>query len=128
MATMNNLAALYVRQGSYADAEASYVQVLEIRRRVQGQEHPNTLATMNMLTKLYCDQGKYRQAEALSRVAVKSMEKTPDLRRRYDSQSLLEASLAGQKKYADAEPLLVSGYEPAFPPCRKPTQLVWPFP
>ena len=30
---------------------------------------------------------------------------------RYHTQNLLGAALAGQKKYAEAEPLLVSGYE-----------------
>ena len=41
--TMNNLAVAYYFQGKYAQAEALYSQTLEIRRRVLGPEHPNTL-------------------------------------------------------------------------------------
>src|SRR5262249_62026892 len=37
--------------------------------------------------------------------------KLPDDWRRFFRQSLLGASLAGQQKYADAEPLLRAGYE-----------------
>jgi hypothetical protein len=56
--------------------------------------------------------GKYVPAEALLREALaahqKSMTTTWD---RYNCQSLLGASLAGQKKYEEAEPLAVSGFE-----------------
>jgi hypothetical protein len=86
--------------------------VLEMRRRLLRQEHPDTLATMNRLAALYLDEGKYGQAEALSRVASASYEKTNvGVWERFNSQSLLGESLVGQAKYADAEPLLLAGYE-----------------
>jgi hypothetical protein len=37
--------------------------------------------------------------------------KLPDDWRRFNAQSLLGGSLLGQQKYAEAEPLLVQGYE-----------------
>ena len=47
-----------------------------------------------------------------SPVPSNTYEKTaPDSWRRYNCQSMLGASLAGQRKYAQAESLLLSGYE-----------------
>ena len=43
----------------------SITKVLEVRRRVLGEEHPDTLISMNNLAVLYRDQGKYAQAEPL---------------------------------------------------------------
>jgi hypothetical protein len=51
-------------------------------------------------------------AEPLLREALAGYEKSlPDNWNRYNVQTLLGASLAGQKKYSDAEPLLLSGYD-----------------
>ena len=44
---MYNLALLYSQQGKYGQAEALYSQTLEIKRRVQGPEHPSTLNTLS---------------------------------------------------------------------------------
>ena len=67
---------------------------------------------MNDLSLLYLNQGKYAQAAALLREAnnshQKNMTNTWD---RNNCQSLLGASLAGQKKYVEAEGLLLSGYD-----------------
>jgi eukaryotic-like serine/threonine-protein kinase len=109
---MNNLGVLYARQGKYAQAEPLYTKILEVRRRVLGPQHSATLSAMNNLADLYLGEGKYTQAEALLREALTNYEKTtPNAWSRYYSQSLLGASLAGQKKYEEAEPLVVSGYE-----------------
>jgi tetratricopeptide (TPR) repeat protein len=109
---MNNLALLYRYQGKYANAEPLYIEVLALQRRVLGPEHPRRLASMNDLALLYLNQGKDAQAEALLREALDSHEKTrTNTWVRYNCQSLLGASLASQKKYAEAEPLLLSGYE-----------------
>ena len=57
-------------------------------------------------------QGKFDKAEPLSREALKSDQKAqPDNWQQFRAESLLGASLAGQKKYAEAEPLLLEGYE-----------------
>ncbi len=110
--SMNNLATVYLNQGKQAQAEQLYAKVLDIQRPVLGAEHPDTLNTMNNLALTYLSQGKDGQAEALLREALRGFEKTaPDSWRRYDSQSMLGASAAGQRKYVEAEPLLVSGYE-----------------
>jgi eukaryotic-like serine/threonine-protein kinase len=55
---------------------------------------------------------KYQDAEPPARAALSAREKTAaDSWRRFESESLLGAILAGQRKYAEAEPLLLSGFE-----------------
>jgi tetratricopeptide (TPR) repeat protein len=110
-ATTFNLAELYRLEGRYARAEPLFKKVLETRRRLVGREHPETLATMNGLATLYLDEGSYMQAELLARETFADFEKSQsDVWERFHSQALLGASLAGQKKYAEAEPLLLAGY------------------
>ena len=62
---MNNLAFAWDRQGRYDEAEQLYVKVLEVSRRVLGEEHPDTVGSMYNLACLYKDQGRYEQAEPL---------------------------------------------------------------
>ena len=113
--TMNNLAGLYRDQGKNAQAEMLYVKVLELQRRVLGAEHPRRLTSMKDLAVLYLNQLKYLQAETLLRKALESYQKsTISSWDRYHCESLLGASLAGQKKYAEAEVLLLSGHRGMF--------------
>ncbi len=57
-------------------------------------------------------QKNFAQAEAKLRAALPFYEKQfPDHYQQFKAKSALGAALAGEKKYAEAEPLLVSGYE-----------------
>jgi tetratricopeptide (TPR) repeat protein len=110
--TRNNLANVYRMQGKHAQAEQLLLNVLETRRRAQGSEHPETTNTLVGLALVSLEQERYAQAEKLSREAVNSYEKTwPDNWRRYRAASVLGAALAGQQRFTDAEPLLLSGYQ-----------------
>jgi eukaryotic-like serine/threonine-protein kinase len=110
--TMNNLALLYLGQGKYAQAEALFTQALEGRRRVLGPDHPGTASTLASLGRLSLQQDKYTAAEALLREALKYQEKAnAEGWERYNSQSLLGASMLGQRRYSEAEPLLLAGYQ-----------------
>ncbi len=110
--SMANLAGTYQDEGKLAQANSLYSKVLEIRQRVLGEAHPDTLGALAGLGEVQLQQRKYAEAEATWREALKSNEKVrPEAWQRYDCQSELGASLAGQKKYAQAEPLLLSGYE-----------------
>jgi len=108
----NNLALMYAYEHKDEQAEQLYVQVLELQRRVLAREHPRRLATMNDLAALYIRTHKYVVAEALLRDALTSLsESSAGSWVRYNCESLLGASLAGQRKFAEAEPLLLSGYQ-----------------
>ena len=57
-------------------------------------------------------QNQLAEAEPLIREALTIREKTqPDAWTTFNTQSLLGGALLGQKKYAEAEPLLLKGYE-----------------
>jgi serine/threonine protein kinase/tetratricopeptide (TPR) repeat protein len=109
--SMNNLALLYVYEHKYETAEPIYIKVLELQRRVLPREHPRRLASMNDLAALYIRTRKYAAAEPLMREALNSYDRSSNTWVRYNCQSLLGASLAGQRKYAEAESLLLSGYQ-----------------
>jgi len=99
-------------QGKYGQAEELLSQTLAGRRHTLGPENPDTLDTMSDLGLVNHAQGKFAASEALAREAFEGDRKTrPDDWRRFFAESLLGASLAGQKKYDEAEPLLIAGYQ-----------------
>jgi hypothetical protein len=112
LASMNNLALLYQRQGRSNRSEALYIRLLELQERALGADHPRRFASMNDLAWLYLSQARYARAEPLLRNAVTGYQKAATGNwDRYNSESLLGASLEGQNKFMEAEPLLLSGYE-----------------
>jgi tetratricopeptide (TPR) repeat protein len=110
--TMSDLGAVYHDEGKDELAEPLLIKTLELRRRVLGPSNPDSLNTMGLLAEVELQEQKYADAEPLLREAVGTTEKTsPDAWNRYYFQGLLGASLAGQKRFEEAEPLLVSGRE-----------------
>jgi adenosyl cobinamide kinase/adenosyl cobinamide phosphate guanylyltransferase len=70
------------------------------------------MAAVAQLALAYLSQGKFGQAEPLARQAVEfHRRRQPEDWQRFRAESLLGASLSGQKKYTEAEPLLVEGYQ-----------------
>jgi tetratricopeptide (TPR) repeat protein len=109
--TLSYVAYLHQRRGNYALAETCYAQILAGRRHALGPENPRTLEAMADLALAYESQGKFVEGEPLARTAAEVYRKNePDDWLGFRGQSLLGASLAGQKKYAEAEPLLLEGY------------------
>ncbi len=110
--SMSDLGIVYHEQGQDELAEPLLMKALELRRRVLGPANPETLDTMGALGEVELREEKFLDAEPLLREAARTAEETrPDAWNRYYFAGLLGASLAGQRKYPDAEPLLVSGYE-----------------
>ena len=86
-------------------------KVLETQRRVLGNEHPDTVETLFSLAQVRIDQQHYLDAEPAVREALASYQRIEaDDWQYFATRGLLGATLAGQKKFADAEPLLISGY------------------
>jgi hypothetical protein len=103
---------IYQRQGKYGFAEIQAAQALEGRRHALGSEHSDTMASASDLALDYQSQGKFAKSEALAREALEfDRKKRPDDWQSFRAESLLGASLAGQKKYVEAEPLLLEGYQ-----------------
>ncbi len=109
--TLAGLAGLYELEGNLPQAAALYGKVLVTRRRVLGAEHPDTLEDAVDLARTYLKQQKYAEAESLLCQTLPVYEKTaPDAWQRFEGEAILGACLAGQKKYAEAEPILLSAY------------------
>ncbi|MBV9267677.1 MAG: tetratricopeptide repeat-containing protein, partial [Acidobacteriaceae bacterium] len=110
---LSEFADMYQRQGQYALAETYAEEALSRQRRVAGSDKTDSLSgAIEALALAYESQGKFTQAESLAREALElNRKKQPNSWQRFRAESLLGASLAGQEKYAEAEPLLVDGYE-----------------
>ena len=103
---------MYQWEGKYALAETYATQALAGRRHTLGPEHPDTMASAADLALAYLSQGKFAESEPLAREALEAEKKMqPENWQRFRAESLLGASLAGEKKYTEAEPLLVEGYQ-----------------
>jgi eukaryotic-like serine/threonine-protein kinase len=111
LVTLSDFAFMYQAEGKYALAEALVAQALAGRRHALGSEHLDTIASAADLALADIFQGKFVAAEPLAREALDfNRKKQPNEWQRFRAEALLGESLAGQKKYVDAEPLLVEGY------------------
>jgi tetratricopeptide (TPR) repeat protein len=106
--SQNNLAAVYVDQGRYADAEPLLQQSLAIREKALGSDHPDVAQSQNNLAGLYHAQGRYTDAEPLIKRALAVREKTLGLDHPRVAQSMnnLAAFYYTLGRYADALPLV----------------------
>jgi hypothetical protein len=112
LGALADAAAVYEQDGKYALAETRATQALAGRRHLLGSEHPNTTAAAAVLALVYVSQRRFAEAEPLAREVFEfARKKQPEDWERYRAESLLGASLAGQKKYTEAEPLLLEGYQ-----------------
>jgi eukaryotic-like serine/threonine-protein kinase len=111
LVTLSDMAYMYQVQDKYGLAETYAAQALAGRRRALGPEHPDTLASMADLALAYQSESKFAESEPLAREAEGTERaKRPDSWLRFWAESLLGASLAGKKKFVEAEPLLLEGF------------------
>ena len=110
MLTMGNV---YEKLGLYPQAHSLLAQAVDIRRRVLGPEHPDTLRTMASLGVNSFDQGRYAEAE-------KTLRETLDVRRRVlgpdhpdtlQSMNDLGLVLNAEGRFADAANVLRDALE-----------------
>jgi len=105
------MASLYELQAKYGLAETYAARALAGRRHLPGSDHPETMAVAADLALAYQSQGKFTKSELLAReTETTERAKRPDSWLRFWAESLVGASVAGEKKYAEAEPLLLEGY------------------
>ena len=79
-------------------------QTLELREKVLGQEHPDTLTSMNNLAMVLSSQGKYEEAEEMHRQTLELREKVLGKEHPYTLTSMnnLAVVLSSQGKYEEA--------------------------
>lgn len=65
MKSTGNLATIYQIKGHLEQAEEMYIQRLGMRKRVWGDEHPDTLTSMNYLGCMYLEQQRLGKAEGV---------------------------------------------------------------
>jgi len=67
---MANLALVYQQLGRHTQAETMFLEALDLRRRVFGAEHPETLGAITNLGRLYNEMGRYEDAASRLEVSL----------------------------------------------------------
>jgi tetratricopeptide (TPR) repeat protein len=112
LSSCNNLAHAYESLGRWTEAERLRRDTLARRRHAEKADSPLLAADLIPLSRNLLIQSRWSEAEPLLREALAIREKaTPDDWSRFDVMSLLGGSLLGRRRYAEAEPLIVTGYE-----------------
>jgi hypothetical protein len=110
LAFLADSAFIHQRRRDYAGAESSAAEALSGRRRIFGSNNAITMESAADLALAQISAGKFAQGQALAQEAFEfQLAKQPDTWRRFWAESLLGASLAGQKNFAQAEPHLIAG-------------------
>jgi tetratricopeptide (TPR) repeat protein len=107
-----SLADLLWEEPKLAEAEACEREALAMRRKLLGHNDPEVAVSLAQLALAFLDQQRFVEAEPLARecLAIREQKLAEDWRT-FSTRSFLGGSLLGQKKYAEAEPLLLSGYQ-----------------
>jgi hypothetical protein len=112
LATMIILATAYEASTAFAKAEPLYRDLLTAVRMKSGHPGDRPAALLALLGRNLLLQEKPAEAEPPLRECVAVYEKLqPDAWDTFSVKSMLGDALAGQKKYTDAEPLLLIGYK-----------------
>ena len=108
----NLLAQTYRDTGRLDRAIPLLEEILTRTRAKLGGDHLETLMASNELVRAYLDARRWAEAEAEARGCLAACtRKLPDDWLRFHTMSQLGAALAGRKNDAEAEPLLIEGYQ-----------------
>jgi hypothetical protein len=108
----NNLISALEQTSRFARAGALRGELLAVLRKQLPPDDPQLAGTLAQHGLTMLQAGQPADAEPILRecLAIRT-KREPDDWRTFNTESLLGGSLLGQKKYADAEPLLLAGYE-----------------
>ncbi|SPO00083.1 uncharacterized protein DNG_02935 [Cephalotrichum gorgonifer] len=100
-----NMGEGYHRLGRYQDAEKRNRLTLELRLKVLGKEHPQTLTSMSNLARGLNRQGKYEESGRMHKETMELSEKVlgKEHPETLTSMENLARALTGQRKYKEAE-------------------------
>ncbi len=101
-----------VQRGKWSAAEPLLRDAVAQARKLFGPGDPRAAGIMAPFGLCLIERGQLSEAEPVLRETLGIREQTePDDWRTFNTRSLLGGSLQGQRKYAEAEPLIISGYE-----------------
>ncbi|CAN9174148.1 unnamed protein product [Alternaria alternata] len=106
---VSKCAATLYSEGRWKEAEELEVQVLQTRKRVLSDEHPDTLTSMNNLASTYSNQGRWKEAEELEVQVLQTRKRVlsdehPDT---LTSMNNLASTYSNQGRWKEAEELQV---------------------
>jgi serine/threonine protein kinase/Tfp pilus assembly protein PilF len=109
---VNALLDAYARAGENAKLANLLQEELPAARKALPADSPQLAGQLAQLGMALLQSGAYDDADALIRECLAIREtKESDAWTTFNTQSMLGGVLLGQKKYAEAEPLLLNGYE-----------------
>jgi tRNA A-37 threonylcarbamoyl transferase component Bud32 len=109
LTSINNLASAYFGSNRPANAEPLFAEWIQRQRPKLPTDDLNLALKLNLLGECRVLLKKFAEAEAPLRDSLHIYQKkVPNGLLRFDTESLLGASLAGQKQFSAAEPLLVN--------------------
>jgi hypothetical protein len=112
LSSCNDLANAYESLGRWADAEVLRCGAVARRRKSVNPDSAVLASDLDGLGSNLVKTGKCSEAEPVLRECLAIRAKTvPDDWSRFNAMSLLGETLLGQGRYAEAEPLIVQGYE-----------------
>jgi eukaryotic-like serine/threonine-protein kinase len=111
-AVINNLAFVLWKKGQLPEAEALNREALEMRKKVLGNDSPDVAASLDNLGGVLRDANRLPEAEAALRECLAIREKKiPEDWRNFSARGTLGGILLGEKKFAEAESLLIAAFE-----------------
>lgn len=109
--TMNDLGQAYLAAGRTAKAKTLLEEAYKLSLARLGPDHPETLNCSHNLARVYLVVDPAKAEPILKQTLEARRKRSPNSWLVFDAMSLLGGSLLGQKKYTEAEPLVVGGYE-----------------
>ena len=108
----HDIAINYQDQKKYPQAAVAYRELIRSRRQGHTESVPEFDQELAGFGTVLLELRQYKEAEPVLRECLALRKKSdPNGYRYFNAESVLGGSLAGQGRYADAEPLLVGGYQ-----------------
>jgi hypothetical protein len=112
LASMDNLAKAYLDSNQPNKALPLFAAFVAAQRQRLGARDPRFANLLAAISRDLLKCRQFAEAEKLLREAAAiRQDMQPNLWTTFNTQAMLGASLLGQKKYQDAEPLLLEGYQ-----------------
>jgi tetratricopeptide (TPR) repeat protein len=109
---MNRLARTYLEVGRFDRGRDVFAEWVDRHRAKLGADSPQLSDYLSRAAWHLLTHGRFADAEPFARECLSiRTAREPERWTAYDAQSMLGGSLLGQKRYAEAEPLLLAGYD-----------------